>query len=77
MTRTVGVKRSFTDEDIREIRRLYKEGRFVKRIYQDGKTTSEEWIHEKSTQRQIADMYQVTVAAINHILTGRTYKRVK
>lgn len=66
MTLPHGVKRRFTDDEVREIRKEYKEDR----------SKSKYWSEQRKNIGYFAEKYGVTKGAISHLLTRRTYKHV-
>jgi len=61
-----GVKRRFTDDEVREIRETYAKDRAEKKY----------WNEQRMNLGNLAEKYGVSKGAISHILTRRTYKHV-
>lgn len=67
MSNVVGVHRGFTDDEVREIRT----------VYADHRENKSYWGKERMSYKRLAEKYGVTVGAISHMITRRTYKHVK
>lgn len=66
MSQAHGVKKMFSDEEIR----------FIRESYENDRKTKKYWNEDRMNIGNLALMFGVSKGAISHILTRRSYKHV-